>query len=495
MRPNISASQNANDQSSSLLQLPQELFEIVSEHLGHAEISWLRLTCKNLQDRTYHRFRKRFSHRETDLSTNSLQKLVDAASHEEFGSAIQDLTIVTVTYDHAYLKDFIDKDKRHAPNHYYQPAYLQGGLSVTDLTPEQLAQAKWEYNLFTQSAAEQPSGDALERQLEGTGASRNASTTDPEEDEKASLALTMLTIAFSQLGRLRTLSLEAAVYKMAAIRLPAYKCTEWPHMWKKGSSVFSAIMTTIAESRIRVERLNVYGGPWGCSVSTFLVDDLVNTLRDQGLKHAFGGLKALTLCMSLPTRRHDNPYAYQAPTEKDDKGLTNFLSLCPDLEELDTHVYQLSTRIHDSERMFTEVSDNIKLPRLIRCTLRGMELREDDLMTFLRNCPKIQIFEMRKISLKRGDWRQIFDYCSSIENTIGKVTLRRLSDHRLLSFSLEETVDSFTVEGEELKRGIVYQNAPRGADPERIQANIDYGPPETVPLRLKFDGITGEALT
>ena len=199
--------------------------------------------------------------------------------------------------------------------------------------------------------------------------------------------------------------------------------------------------------------------------------------------------------MSLPTRKYDNPYPYQAPTERDYKGLTNFLSLCPDLEELDTHVYQLSTGIHGSERMFTEVSDNIKLPRLIRCTLRGMELREDDLMTFLRNCPKIQIFEMRKISLKRGNWRQIFDYCSSIENTIGKVTLRRLSDPRLLSFSLEKMVDSFTAEGEELKRGIVYQNAPRGADPERIQATIDYGPPEMVPLRLKFDGITGEALT
>jgi hypothetical protein len=416
--------------------------------------------------------------------------LIDAISHEEFGSAIQDLTIVAATYDPAYLKDLMDKDIHHAPSQFYQRTMPQHGPNVPDLTPEQLAQAKWEYNLFSQSAAEQPSVKALERQLNSSSTSNEASDTNPVEDEKASLALTMLTIAFSQLGRLRTLSLEAAVYKMAAMRLPAYKCTEWPQMWKKASSVFSAVMTTIAESQMQVQRLNIYGGQWGCSVPTFLVDDLVNKLRDQGLKEAFGGLKALALCISLKVN-YDEPYLDQALTESDYKGLSAFLSLCPDLRDLDVHVYKLRYQWED-ERIFTEVSDNLEFSSLNRCTLRGLQLHQGDLMTFLRNSPNLQTLEFRKLSLQESSWPPVFDYCSSNDNTIDKVTLHLLYDPEFLYFDPEYVRDQLTLEGEDLKRGIVYQIVPRGMGSGFAPLPVEYGPPETVPLRLDFDGIRRE---
>ena len=475
----------------SLLQLPHELFEIILGNLGYAEIGWLRLTCKTLQHRTHYRFRQQFCRRETDLSTNSLQRLINAISHEEFGSAIQDLTVVAATYDPAYLKDLMDKDKHHAPYQFYPRAMPQRGPNVTDLTPEQLAQAKWEYNLFSQSAAEQPSVKALERQLNSSSTSNEASDTNPEESEKASLALTMLTIAFSQLGRLRTLSLESAVYKMAAMRLPAYKCTEWPQMWKKASSVFSAVMTTVAESQMQVQRLNIYGGQWGCSVPTFLVDDLVHKLRDQGLKEAFGGLKALALCVSVQVN-YDNPHQYPAPTESDYKGLSAFLSLCPDLRDLDLHVYKLRHQWDDGERIFTEVSDNLKFSSLNRCTLRGLQLHQGDLMTFLRNSPNLQTLELRKLSLQERSWRPVFDYCSSSENTIDKVTLHLLYDPGFLYFGTKSVLDLFTLEGEDLKRGIIYQIIPREGESGFAALQVEYGPPEAVPLRLEFNGIRRE---
>ena len=492
--------------ASSLCRLPSELFEIVQEYLGDGEISCLRVTCKNLRDRTHHRFRSRFTCIQTDLSTNSLQRLIDISGHEQFGSAVKMVTVVAVLYDTAYLQGLLD---REPPSHLI-PSYnppgerirRRSGVSIQqrsasetpeisgrkDLTESEIAQARWEQSLLSQLENEQHGPKVREVRTVCGHCHPPVGRTDvaeeeEEEEEKTRLCRTMLTVAFCQLGRLQSLILEAAVYKVAAVRLAAYTCTDPDFMWKKASYVFREVMTAIAESRLTVDQLSIYGGPWGCSVSSDILHESVNCWRDQKCEKVLDAVKALALCVSEPTR-------IVAQGTHHFSSIAGFLALCPNVEELEIHKYRITSCDSGFQDFFEAVTKEVRFSGLLTCTLKGLQLREIDLIHFLQDSTRLANLKLRDVTLKKpGSWHAFFRCCSSRVVPLEMLSIQRLymSHNQVLIFENEDENGLFSIQGEELKRGINFRSKPKREIWERLHE--EYGPPINVPDRLRFDGI------
>ena len=480
--------------ASSLCLLPPELFEFILEDLGDARISCLRLTCKTLRDRSHHRFRSRFTCRQTDLSANSLQKLIDISGHEQIGSAVKKVSVVAVLYDTAYLHGLLDYYEVSPPSgpsdnptlkydEWKGPQKIPEIPGIKELTASEVAQVRWEQSLLSPLEAEQHGPKVREVGIGYEPGYRLVGRTDiTEDEEKTRLCRTMLTIAFCQLDRLQSLVLEAAVYKVAAVRLPAYTCTDTGVMWKKASYVFHEVMTAIAGSRMTVDQLSIYGGPWGCSVSSDILHESVTRWRDQKQELILDTVEALALCVSEPART-------VARGTHDFSSIAGFLALCPNVEELEIHAYQISPAASRFENFFEVVAKQVRFSALLTCTLKGLQLREIDLIHFLENNSRLAIFKLRNITLKQGSWHEFFHCCSSRMVALEMLSIQRLYVFRqqLLIFENEDENGAISIQGQELKRGISFRSIPYRGVWEGLREN--YGPPCCVPDRLRFDGI------
>lgn len=487
--------------ASSLCQLPPELFQFVLEYLGDAEISWLRLTCKNLRDRTHHRFRSRFACRQTDLSAISLQRLIDISSHEQFGSAVETVTVVAVLYDALYLHGLMDYAPPSPSETSYNPSERRsrripgdrrgpGILGIQELTASEVAQVRWEQSLLSQLEAEQHGPKVREVRTGYVNRYRPVRPNDvAEEEEKSRLCRTMLTIAFCQLGRLQSLILEAAVYKVAAVRLAAYKCTDSNVMWEKASYVFHEVMTAMAESRMTVEQLSIYSGPRGCSVSSDMIHEVVSLWKDQDREKALAAVKVLALCVSDPTR-------ITGPEIHHYSSIAGFLALCRNVEELEIHVYRMERLSSKFEDVFEAVTKEVRFPSLLTCTLKGLQLRATDLIQFLQNNSKLANLKLQYITLKHdmtlneGNWNDIFSYCSNRVGGLETLSIQRLYNNlrEPILFENEDENGVVSIQGEELKRGLNFEGTfDRGKRRARSAPHEEYGPPEGVQSRLQFD--------
>ena len=478
--------------ASSLCRLPPELFENILEYLGDNEISWLRLTCKNVQDRTFHRFRSQFTCRKTDLSANGLQRLIDIINHEHFGSAVKTVTVVAVLYDTAYLHELVECKPPFPSRNSYN--LTEPPNRLRELTTSEVAQVRWEQSLLSQLEAEQHGPKVREVRTGYGDGHRPVGRIDvAEEEEKTQLSRTMLTIAFCQLGRLKSLVLEAAVYKVAAVRLAAYKCTDPKVMWKKASYVFHEVMTAVAESRMIVDQLNIYGGPWGCSVSCDIIHEVVSFWTDQDRENTLHAVKTLSLCVSA-WEESDYPARMKAaPTVHCHRSLAGFLDLCPNVEELEIQAYKRGG--HSGFRhAFESVAEEVRFSGLRSCTLGGLQLREIDLIRFLQDNHRLENLSLQSITLRQGSWTEFFRCYSNRVAELEMLTVQHLyvPQYEVLVENEDEN-GVVRILGEELKRGINIRCTAglglRGNRRRRLREK--YGPPECVPDRLQFDGIGG----
>ena len=478
--------------ASSLCRLPPELFENILWYLGDNEISWLRLTCKDVRDRTLHRFQRRFIHRQTDLSTNSLQRLIDISNHEQFGSAVETVTVVAVLYDSAYLHELV-KCTTPFPESSDNPAEPPDRPS--ELTEPEVAQVKWELSLLSKLEAEQH-GPKVQDVRTGHGLGRRpvGRVDVVEEEEKTRLSRTMLTIAFCQLGRLKSLILEAAVYKVAAIRLAAYKCTDTEVMWRKTSYVFGEVMIALAESRMKVDRLSIYGGPWGGSVSCDIIHEVVGFWTDQDREKTLDAVKILSLCVSAWKPDEEKDYRARreaAPTVHRHCNLAGFLALCPNVEELDLQAYATDCAWYPwFQDAFESVVEEVRFSSLRSCALGGLHLREIDLIRFLQDNRRLGEFKLQNIILTQGSWHEFIHSCSDREVELEMLTLQNLYVPRyVILIENEDENGVVRILGEQLKRGINICGTARLGFTRKRTLYEKYGPPKCVRRRLQFDGI------
>ena len=379
--------------SARLTSLPFELNKIIFDQLDRKDIDSLRLTCSSLRTTTLHHFRLAFAHRTMDLSPRSLLVLIILCQNEDLGSAIKKLTIVAAYYDPAWLETVSQR-------------------SDESRIPEEVDRAATRDSLLELRIRVADIADAAATQSD----------------------LRLLTTALQKASNLRTITLESGLYQDPKVRLPVSQfCAAWAEVWKRALHVFTVTMTALAQSRLPLDELHIYGGYWGCGVPTYDIYRLMPDLIIKGLREVLVNVRVLTLSYSTPLSderffdtEHFNYEEYpRFPLQNagsndmlvslaSDKGSylgpASFLALCPNLEDLVISLYKprpqewcsqedVSEHYRRYENVFDHIAQSVQMPKLLRCKISGQRIRQHALLQLLRDSPQLKTLELRFVTL------------------------------------------------------------------------------------------------
>ena len=372
--------------------LPFELSQIIFDQVDRKDIHSLRLTCSSLRSTTLHHFRLAFAHRTTDLSPSSLLSLIKLCGNEDLGSAIKQLTIVAAYRDPAWLET--DSQRFDGPH-----------------TTDKAGRAA-------------PCDNSLLR-------IRAADITEAAASESD---LRLLTTALQRASNLRTITLESGVYQGPEIRLPVSQSGgAWHEVWKRAFHVFSVTMMALAQSKLPLDELHIYGGYWGCGVPAYDMYRLMPDLITKGLGEVLVSLRVLTLSYSTPlldgglfdTEQLDNEEHLTSPfrntgsntflpslafAQRNYLGPASFLALCPNLEDLFISLYNMhrpgcfsredaSASDEEHENVSDHNAQAIQMPKLLNCKIGDQGMRQHALIQVLRDSPELKMLDCRFVAL------------------------------------------------------------------------------------------------
>ncbi|KAI5465238.1 F-box domain protein [Mariannaea sp. PMI_226] len=343
------------------------------------------------------------------------------------------------------------------------------------------------------------------REVERTEGSSEMLTTSAC-DSHTSDKLALLDEAFDNLtkygkdGTLSSLSLRVAFIRSNGQRdVPLRLNRGWlPHksMWQCTVDTFRAAIQALASSELRVERLNVFNGPdlQMCSLAC----DQLNVIDwgDPGIVNLFAALTSLSisLCDRNFTFREDeheqdsnhlnltpssssttargaydriedesrqrfprsNTAILAACRDEDNfAGLANLVGACPRLRHLELHYSHVAWSLEDSmtksfrrERLFEQVVRLGRLPHLESCAIRGLTMREEDLLEFLRRTRPTEL-SVEYSHLCTGTFQPVLDYCTSSSAGISKLYLNAI--HKTNIEGEYQGLTVFNEKGESIK--------------------------------------------
>jgi hypothetical protein len=359
--------------------------------------------------------------------------------------------------------------------------------------------------------------------------------TDYKELHDSGMDVSLLSEAFSNIamnsktGKLLTLSLEVVVYREnAEQRLHPLAGGGWRFIWKSAADVYHIAIRALATSKLPIEKLSIFNSLQRCSLGCNELGRI--DFEDKGLAISLASLKSLSVsfsdriifqsiedagrsCDPVEERDWDTPdhnrdrdeMQAEAEDEGNFIGLAKLLQLCRDLKDLEIHHYRLRSGLLGTldlhlERVLQRVAEAETLPKLKRLELRGVYVREQDLLAFIQRTGVHKLF-MCRVILDGGTFRSIFDYCTS--NTAG---MEELYFHKLLeegrSFYFEglgashsqphligadpgPRGDTLQRKGDEVKEQIIYgfwrggvREVSSPQQMERIKQRYrEYGPP------------------
>ena len=360
--------------------LPFELSKIIFDQVDRKDIQNLRLTSSSLRYTTLHHFRLAFAHRTTDLSPRSLLSLILLCGNQDLGSAIKQLTIVAAYHDPAWLKSV----------------------------------SQWSDGPYTREEADRaaPCDSLPELRI------RVADITEAAANQSD---LRLLTAALQRASSLRTITLESGFYQGPEVRLPASQSGgAWHDVWKRALHVFSVTMMALAQSRLPLDELYIYGGYWGCGVPAYDIHRLMPGLITKGLGEVLVNLRVLTLSYSTPLldeghfdTRSNNFLPSLAFAQRTYLGPGSFLALCPNLEDLLISLYKMQPlelcsredvagHQRGSEDVFDYSAPAVQMPKLLRCKTSGQSTRQHALLQVLRDSSDLETLDSRFVALVKA---------------------------------------------------------------------------------------------
>jgi hypothetical protein len=378
-----------------IIHLPAELIDRTSTYLDVYDIANARLTCRNLCAKfTGHVFKSFFAQRSVETSRMShLRSIVDLAKHPVLGPAVQTLTISAVTYDDTELKEIASTRKRRVIEH-SGPIFMS---TQVDVSKKDLEDVKSQLQTLQDWKNEQ------------------------ERVKQEQMDVGLLTEALSQLKGVSGITLDAMVYEDSKLKHQPFDTRtwgEWGQIWGSASHAYLVTMAAIARSQAPIERLDVFGGIWRCSLALDKLALSVAQLNVGSLRHSLAGLRVLSLSLSdpVPESRSGVETAETTSHEEILNGLAQLLSFTPELEELDLHNYRFIGTEKFSDKIFDRVGDTVLLHKLVKCKINGLNFTEQSLVRFLRNCPSLTELDLRRMRLTAGSWGPIFDFITGKAN-------------------------------------------------------------------------------
>ncbi|KAF5243589.1 hypothetical protein FANTH_8168 [Fusarium anthophilum] len=415
---NVSLVQPSSDRLSRLSGIP---LDIIVQHLDLATFTNLRLTSRQLSTNTIHsRF---FRSAKTDLSLASLQSLADRVFHPQLGPVLRELTVVATLYDTLPADSTVqtrkkwsgfDKDDLRRDTENYRQRVDDLRERNVACTDEEVQEAQRDLD-WMQTRIQQDTNTDVSK------------VTD------------LLSSIFIKPTNLRAITLDACIIAgHTKTCLPAehhkwYRSasqnSSWPSVWTAASQTFRIITSAISRSRIQLEKLQIFPGTPLCSVQLRHVEDHLRTLDSDSFSDACKSIKSFGLSFSTLTNIEGtslgqgeclfrdsfaarSAYRRNRHLESDAEdftGAATILTHMPNLTSLDLHLYHLDHIIFPRyTTVFSHISQSIRLGCLKELCLRGLPLRPDDMILFLKNHPTITKLCLDGVLLVGGSWSTVF---------------------------------------------------------------------------------------
>jgi len=486
-----------------LLDFPPELFESIIRLLGLCDLFSLRLCSRTLATKTTSDyFKSYFRTKHIDITASSLGAFINATQPGSLGCLIQHLVLVGVVNNTKQLVSILESK------------YSSEEESDEEAERREEKQAKAQQDL-----------EILEQRQ-----------TEYEQLHESGTDISLLSEAFRNIaandkaGKLLSLSLEVIVYRQdAEQRVHPLIGGSWKFIWQSAADTFHTTIRALAASSLPIERLYIFNDQrlQRCSLAC---DELGSIdFTDKGLATSLAALKSLSVSLSdrvIFRSRLDAERSHDPAEELDDDlpneqrdiediraemtaevnfiGIAKLLQVSSQLEEFEMHEYRFSRALNTNrerqlERLLQHAAEMNTLPRLKRIELRGLWVREQDLLTFVRRTGVRKLF-MYRIYMSSGTFRSLFDYCTSDVARLEKLYFRGLfeaADHSMLCFDspADPTYpplilagaglisDTLERTGAEVKQPIIYHfdSGPPVSSPTLAEWHVqrwrEYGPP------------------
>lgn len=378
--------------------VPVELVERIAGDLDSASIRNLRLAAKSLCDRCCGpSFKRLLRHQRTDLTLDSVQRLWEVATHPKLGGAVQHLTILAVVYDRSELDSMLSRKRGRLIKQ--NP---MGGRSYKPCPTEE------EVNELKHSRKK------LVKRMRGQ---KKLKRDVPEVE--------LLTNTLRKVGSLAVLAMEAAVDQGFDDRVSPLSVREWYPIWVRAAEVYQNTMLAIARSNVVIDSLRVLKDTKCCSIPTWNVNALMPALETADFAQAAKHIKGFSLSVSTRIKTRARKLTnFEARLSEDDPeavadgnypGVARLLAQMPNLESLDLHLYDTLKDTADSYvKVFTSIAEDVNLPFLRHCALRGIRCDESSLLTFLRRHNDLLTLELHEIHLQSGSWAAVFAHVAEM---------------------------------------------------------------------------------
>jgi hypothetical protein len=169
-------------------------------------------------------------------------------------------------------------------------------------------------------------------------------------------------------------------------------------------------------------------------------DRMATVLEKVDLIASLQGVKQLS--MSLSHHHVHEPESVEmrffATGERNTNAIGQILGLCPQLEDLQLHWYNLrvanlTDTLLEEQRFFDRIAESCRFPSSKRCTLKGIYMSEAALLSFLRHI-HLSSLEMEEVHLHSGKFRPVFSFLAKHMEQLEHVHLDDLWEERLVCF-------------------------------------------------------------
>lgn len=372
--------------------LPTELISLIAGELEAESLGALRLTSKHFRAIFTPPFLRHVRHvQEVDFTLRDIRRLQCLSLSADLKSAVRALRFVS-------------------PHYHMTPAKMGGGTTY----PGDLYPMRRDALLDPLNFLQEP-GDRswMERRI-----SEQSSLGD---DRAAASAL--LTEVLCNFGALEGLSLEAAVVLGPRVRWAPERVEhlEWREMWRQNLQAFRCVVSSVAESQIRIDRLELFKDT---SISSIPINEISIT-QTHGFEEVASRLKHFSISLSTVVRdpEYSDPSigpdtddsrleSDKAAARSQAKGMSDVARLIqamPNLEFIYIHFYQTcrfdrgpTPCLGMLENVFQSAKESFR--HLTSMSLHCVPITPSTVETILQRCPILQSLRLGLLQLDEDGW-------------------------------------------------------------------------------------------
>ncbi|GAB1206203.1 hypothetical protein APSETT445_004885 [Aspergillus pseudonomiae] len=189
----------------------------------------------------------------------------------------------------------------------------------------------------------------------------------------------------------------------------------WKSVWDAAARLFRVTTVALGRSKLHAVALDIFCSIDRCSLAC---GEIAKVCKRVNMSECLKNTKAISLSLSHQQTKRQ-PSARMLPVavgRGNAQAITCLLNMCPKLESLHLHWYNLDlvnlTQAQiEEQHFFNRIADTCPIARLKQCTLQGIHTSEEKLHYFLRRRHLCSL-TMEQIRLDSGTFQPIFEYLS-----------------------------------------------------------------------------------